>query len=161
MPAVHRTDRARFVTIAVVAAMWFGASVVPASAEQTAAARSHETAKRAAASLNLNTPSSVAPPVLGSRSGGILNGFVYNTGPQSVGFRGRVNVGKTRVYVPYYGNVDADPLHPNAQGFAGIGYGFRTWDVSVVNGGYSGAAANVPGADTPKATQSLSFSIHF
>jgi hypothetical protein len=161
MSAVHRTNRARFVSIAVLSAMWLGVSVGPASAEQTAAARSHETAKRAATSLNLNTAGSVAPTTLAPHSGNILNGFVYNTGPQSVGFRGRVNVGKTRVYVPYYGNVDADPLHPNAEGFAGIGYGFRTWDISVVNGGYSGAAANVPGADTPKATQSLSFSIHF
>jgi hypothetical protein len=136
--------------------------VAPARAQDTAAAAAARAraAKQHTASLTLNgpAPAPAAAPALTSRGPGILNGFVYATGPQSLGFRGRVNVGKTGVYVPYYGNVDADPLHPNSETFAGIGYGFRTWDVSVMNG--NSGVANVPGGDAPR-SQSLSFSIRF
>ena len=159
--AVCFSHRARLLSVAAFAAAWLAASAVPARADEAAGARAHET-KQHTASLNLNAPGAAAPVAPVTRGPGIMNGFVYSTGPQSLGFRGRLNVGKTGVYVPYYGNVDTDPLHPNTQGFAGIGYGFRTWDVSVVNGGYtSGPPASVPGADAPKANPSLSFSIRF
>jgi len=149
----------RLVSVAVLTAAWLGVGVLPAQAQDTAAARAHE-AKQHTASLNLNGSAGASAPAAAPASrGGILNGFVYSTSPQSLGFRGRLNVGKTGVYVPYYGDVDTDPLHPNSQAFAGIGYGFHTWDVSVVNGN-SGVAA-VPGGDAPKSNQSLSFSIRF
>jgi hypothetical protein len=91
---------------------------------------------------------------------GFSNVFVYNPGPQP-GFRGRLSVGRSGVYVPYYGNVSGDPTHPSVQGgVGGIGFGYRSWDVSVVNGGYTGASA-APGAESFKSNPSLSFSIHF
>jgi len=163
MSVVGFSKRARLLSVAALAAAWLALSAAPAPAraDDATAARSREAAKQHTASLNLNAPAAgtIAPA---GRSGGMLNAFVYQTGPQSVGFRGRVKIGKSGVYVPYYGNVDSDPLHPTTQSYAGIGYGFRSWDVSVVNGGYSsGSLANVPGADTPKANPSLSFSIHF
>jgi hypothetical protein len=49
------------------------------------------------------------------------------------------------------------------QGVAGIGYGFRTFDLTVQNGGFSAGAPapNVPGGEPPKVNPSLSFSIRF
>jgi hypothetical protein len=165
MSPVRYSNRARLLSVAAVAAAWlaFAVAPAPARADVTPSVRARESAARQhTASLNLNTATASSPAVVAAPRSGILNGFVYSTGPQSLGFRGRLNVGKSGVYVPYYGNVDTDPLHPAAQGFAGIGYGFRSWDISVVNGGYSsGAPANVPGADLPKANPSVSFSIHF
>jgi hypothetical protein len=165
MSVVRFSKRARLLSVAAFAAAWLALSAAPtpARADDATAARSREAAKQHTSSLNLSAPAAAAiAPAGRSSGGGILNAFVYQTGPQSVGFRGRVKIGKSGVYVPYYGNVDTDPLHPATQSYAGIGYGFRSWDVSVVNGGYSsGSLANVPGADTPKANPSLSFSIHF
>jgi hypothetical protein len=63
------------------------------------------------------------------------------------------------VYVPYYGNVTGDPAHPNVQGTAGIAYGFRTWDISVLNAPPSSQV--LPGYDAPKANPSLSLSVRF
>jgi len=165
MSAVRFSTWARLLSAVVLTAAGLVASVEAARAETTAvsaaSARAHDAGRAHATSLNLSSGAASAVTSPSSRSG-ILNGFVYSTGPQSMAFRGRVNVGKTHVYVPYYGNVNTDPLHPDAQGFAGLGYGFRTWDVSVVNGGYSsGPPANVPGADVARPNQSLSFSIHF
>jgi hypothetical protein len=162
MSAERFSTWARLLSAVVLSATWFAASVAPARADVTGtSSRAHEAAaKQHTASMNLSNGASAVTAT--APHAGIMNGFVYSTGPQALAFGGRVNVGKTHVYVPYYGNVNTDPLHPNAQGFAGIGYGFRTWDVSVVNGGYSSApVANVPGADVPHANQSLSFSIHF
>ena len=162
MSAVRFYNRARLLSIALFAAIWMVVSCVPANADDATTGRARDSAKRAPASLNLNN-SAVTPPGSPRNTAGFMNGFVYTPGPQPVlGFRGRVNVGKSGVYVPYYGNVGSDPAHPNLQGVAGIGYGFRTWDISVVNGGFSaGAPAAVPGADAPKANPSLSFSIRF
>ena len=74
---------------------------------------------------------------------------------------GRVNVGKSKLYVPYYGNISSDPTHPGVQGTAGIAYGFRTWDISVLNGNMGTQQAPVPGVDTPKVNPALSLSIRF
>ncbi len=139
--------------------MMFVAFLAPARADD---AHARPAAKqRGTASLSLAN----GAPASGSRaSTGFLNGFVYAPGPQSaLGFRGRLNVGKSGVYVPYYGNVGADPLRPNVQGVAGIGYGFRGWDISVLNGGYTaGAPALTPGSgDLSKVSPSLSVSVHF
>jgi hypothetical protein len=166
MSAVCVSNRARVLTVAVCAAVWFAVSGAPVRAEETAgaavpAARAHENvaAKRTTTSLTLPSTGS------SSHTSGMVNAFVYSTGPQSLGFRGRVNVGKSGVYVPYYGNVDAsDPLHPAVQGVAGLGYGFHTFDVSVQNGAFSPGAPpppNIPGGAPPKANPSLSFSIRF
>jgi hypothetical protein len=63
--------------------------------------------------------------------------------------------------VPYYGNVSTDPAHPGVQGTAGIAYGFRTWDISVLNGGLGTPQAPIPGVDAPKVNPALSLSIRF
>ena len=63
--------------------------------------------------------------------------------------------------MPYYGNVGGDPTHHTYQGVAGIAYGFRTWDISVVNGGFGSVQNAVPGTEAPKANPSLSLSIRF
>jgi hypothetical protein len=48
------------------------------------------------------------------------------------------------------------------QGTAGIAYGFRTWDISVLNGGLgTPLQAPIPGVDTPKVNPALSLSIRF
>jgi hypothetical protein len=157
-------NRARSVSVAAFAATCIVLSIGPALAEETpiAGPRTHEGAKRSTASLNANASAPGPGGAATTRpAAGFMNGFVYSAGPQSLGFRGRVNVGKSGVYVPYYGNVDVDPLHPAVQGVAGIGYGFRTWDVSVQNGPFSGSVPNVPGGATSKSNQSLSFSIRF
>jgi hypothetical protein len=75
---------------------------------------------------------------------------------------GRVNVGKSHVYVPYYGTISNDPAHPGVQGTAGLAYGFRTWDISVLNGGFGNQpSSGIPGGDPPKVNPALTFSIHF
>jgi hypothetical protein len=65
--------------------------------------------------------------------------------------------------VPYYGNVSNDPAHPGVQGVAGIAYGFRTWDISVLNGGFGTVQPVLPGTnnDAPKVNPALTFSIRF
>jgi hypothetical protein len=154
---VRSNNLARLLSVIVLAMMVFGMSVAPARADET---RFKAAKQRAAASLNAANSSTS-----GSRATtSFTNGFVYTPGPQPMlGFRGRLNVGKSGVYVPYYGNVGTDPAHPNLQGVAGIGYGFRGWDISVLNGGYAaGAPALSPGAgDLSKVNPSVSVSVHF
>jgi hypothetical protein len=161
MSAVHFSHRARLLSVAAFVAAVFSMGLVPAVADQTAvAARLHEPVKRTAAALKA-MPSVPEPR---SHPASFLNGFVYATGPQSIGFRGRVNVGKSGVYLPYYGNVDTDPLHPNVESVTGIAYGFRTFDLSLQNsaGLTPGVPApNIPGGQPPKANPSLTFSIRF
>jgi hypothetical protein len=140
------------------------AFAVPAKADEAtaaAAARAPQ-ARRAATSIGTSVmpsvPNGAAAP---GRGAGFANGFLYAPGPQSVvNVGGRLKVGKTGVYVPYYGNVNADPSHPSWQGAMGLAYGFRTWDISVVNGGGSPQSA-LPGIDTPKVNPNLSLSIRF
>jgi hypothetical protein len=153
--------RHRILSIAVLAAVAIAVVAPPAQADETAPAKTAQV-KRATASLG--TPgSSLLGGIPASREGaGYANGFVYVPSPESqLNLGGRVNVGKSHVYVPYYGNVTGDPAHPTWQGAAGIAYGFRTWDISVVNGGFgSNANVAVPG-DTNKANPSLSLSVRF
>jgi hypothetical protein len=52
------------------------------------------------------------------------------TGP--VGVQGQVNVGKSHVYVPYYGGASGG-LGGAMQSVAGLGIGFGSWNVSVVD----------------------------
>jgi hypothetical protein len=100
-----------------------------------------------------------------SPSRGVTNfgsGFLYFPGATpGVNVGGRVPVGKSHVYVPYYGNVSGDPAHPNVQGTTGIAYGFRTWDISVLNNGSTASQQSLPGVDTPKTNPALSLSIRF
>src|SRR6202012_734233 len=95
----------------------------------------HPAAAKRGATLLVNSQTS---NVAGSPQGrpGIPNGFLSFPGAQpGLNIGGRLNVSK-HVYVPYYGNVSNDPAHPGVQGVAGIAYGFRTWDISVLNGGF-------------------------
>jgi len=153
MLALRFPQRVRFLLAAVFAAVALFAIAVPVRADDTHAAP----AKRAATSLTSSQPANIG----GSQGHtAFTNGFLYFPGAQSgMNIGGRVNVGKSHVYVPYYGNVSNDPTHPGVQGTAGIAYGFRTWDISVLNGGSS--QPPFPGADTPKVNPALSLSIRF
>jgi hypothetical protein len=137
---------------------------VPARADDTAAvARAAAQARRAPASFGPTGTSSILGSVPSSRdTTGYANGFLYLPGPQpELNVGGRLPVGKSHVYVPYYGNVGGDPTHPTWQGAAGLAYGFRTWDISLVNGGFGSVQNPVPGTEPPKANPSLSLSIRF
>ena len=137
---------------------------VPARADDTAAARTAAQARRAPQSFGATGTASILGSVPSSRdTTGYANGFLYLPGPQpDLNLGGRVPVGKSHVYVPYYGNVGGDPTHPTWQGAAGLAYGFRTWDIAVVNGGFGSVQNPVPGSEPPpKANPSLSLSIRF
>jgi hypothetical protein len=154
--------RQRLLSIAALAAVGIAFVALPARADETASVKATQV-KRATTSLS-DLGASLLGGVPSSREGaGYANGFVYVPGPQSqLNLGGRVNVGKSHVYVPYYGNMTGDPAHPTWQGAAGIAYGFRTWDISVVNGGFGNTTAPViPGADTSKTNPSLSLSVRF
>lgn len=145
------------VAVAALAAVLFCALTLPAGAEDAAAAR-NAAAKRSATSFTLQQPGLPAAP--GRTSGGFL--FFPGAGPQpGMNIGGRVPVGKSHVYVPYYGNVSGDPAHPGVQGTAGIAYGFRTWDISILNGGFGSPQQSLPGVETPKTNPELSLSIRF
>jgi hypothetical protein len=118
-------------------------------------------AKRTATSL---TPSGLTGVLPNAAPAGrsFAGGFLYFPGAQTgVNIGGRVPVGKSRLYVPYYGNVSGDPAHPNVQGTAGVAYGFRTWDISVLNGGFGTPQQTLPGVDPPKVNPALSLSVRF
>jgi hypothetical protein len=151
----------RLLSIAALAAVAVAFVAPAARADEAANAKTTAAAKRSTASLGAT--GSLLGGIPSSREGaGYANGFVYVPGPQpEFNLGGRVNVGKSHVYVPYYGNVTGDPTHPTWQGAAGIAYGFRTWDISVVNGGFGNTQPAVPGADTNKANPSLSLSVRF
>jgi hypothetical protein len=155
---------ARIFAVAAFASAALLSFAVPARADDTATARAAAmTAKRAPQSFAPTGTSSILGSTPSSREAtGYANGFLYLPGPQpELNLGGRVPVGKSHVYVPYYGNVGGDPTHPTWQGAAGLAYGFRTWDISVVNGGFGSVQSAVPGAEAPKANPSLSLSIRF
>lgn len=154
---------ARVVAAAVLASAALLSFALPARADDTSS-RPAAQAKRAPTSFGTTGTSSILGSVPSSRdTTGYANGFLYLPGPQpELNLGGRVPVGKSHVYVPYYGNVGGDPTHPTWQGAAGLAYGFRTWDISVVNGGFGSVQNAVPGAEAaPKANPSLSLSIRF
>lgn len=150
----------RRLTVAAFAAASVFVLSLPAQADDNVQARALS-AKRTTQSLTTSSQPTLAG-VAGNRNTGFANGFLYFPGAQpglTVG--GRVPLGKSHVYVPYYGNVSGDPAHPSVQGTAGIAYGFRTWDISVVNGGVANTQQLLPGVDAPKANPALSLSIRF
>ena len=154
--------RQRLISIAALAAFGFAFAALPARADDAASVKAAQ-AKRTTTSLS-GAGSSLLGGVPSSRqSAGYANGFVYVPGPESqLNLGGRVNVGKSHVYVPYYGNMSGDATHPTWQGAAGFAYGFRTWEISVVNGGFGNSPTPaIPGADTSKANPSLSLSVRF
>jgi len=145
-------QRVRFVSVAVFAALAVFAVALPARADEKVQA------KRSATSFATSPTAPVAAPA--GHTG--YDGFLYFAGAQpGLNIGGRVNVGKSHVYVPYYGNVSNDPSHPGVTGTAGIAYGFRTWDISVFNGAYGPVQAPIPGVDAPKLNPALTFSIRF
>lgn len=150
-------QRVRRLTVAAFAAVALCVVALPAGAQDVTAVRS-VAAKRNTASFTLQQPSLPAAP--GHANGGFL--FFPGAGPQpGVNVGGRVPVGKSHVYVPYYGNVSNDPAHPGVEGTAGIAYGFRSWDISLLNGGFGTAQQALPGVDQPKNNPALSLSIRF
>ena len=148
-------QRVRFLSVAVFAAVAVFAIAVPVRADDTHAAQ----AKRTTTSFQNSQTAGV--PQTQTHTG--YDGFLYFPGAQpGPTIDGRVNVGKSHVYVPYYGNVSNDPTHPGVTGTAGIAYGFRTWDISVLNGAFGTPQAQVPGADAAsKLNPALTFSIRF
>jgi hypothetical protein len=147
--------------VAVLTAVAFFAFSVPVSADESGTARAAQ-AKRTTTSLG-NVTSQSAGTTAGQSGAAYAPGFLYFPGAQpGMNIGGRVNVGKSHLYVPYYGNISNDPTHPGVQGTAGIAYGFRTWDISVLNGGFSSTQPGLPGVDAPpKANPALSLSIRF
>lgn len=145
----------RFLSVAAFAALTALALTLPARADE----RSTAQAKRQPTSFQNATPSTVTAPQ--SHPG--YDGFLYFPGAQpGMNIAGRVNVGKSHVYVPYYGNISNDPTHPGVSGTTGIAYGFRTWDISVLNGAFGNPQQpSLPGTDAPKVNPNLSFSIRF
>jgi len=160
--ALRSGHNARSIVVAALAAVAVFAMTVPARAEDTTASSMRAAAaKRATTSLTNGTFQSDVGTANRSATS-FANGFLYFQGTQpGVVVNGRVPVGKSHVYVPYYGNVSNDPTHPGVQGSAGIAYGFRTWDISVLNGGFGTPQQTLPGLDPPKANPALSFSVHF
>ncbi|MGA2393230.1 MAG: hypothetical protein ABSH03_07775 [Candidatus Lustribacter sp.] len=146
--------RVRFLSVAVFAALAVFSFALPVRAEDTRGVQ----AKRQTTSFQTGT----AAPITAPQAHTGYDGFLYFPGAQpGMNLNGRVNVGKSHVYVPYYGNVSNDPTHPGVSGTAGIAYGFRTWDISVLNGAFGTVQPAIPGADTPKVNPSLTFSIRF
>jgi hypothetical protein len=148
-------QRLRTLSVAVFTAAVFCALAGPALAQDNRPAA----AKRGTTSLVNSQPSNV---VGAPQHTGIPTGFLLFPGAQpGMNIGGRLNVSK-HVYVPYYGNVSNDPAHPGVQGTAGIAYGFRTWDISVFNGGFGTVQPALPGTnDAPKVNPALTFSIRF
>jgi hypothetical protein len=159
MSVVRFNNWAGLLSAVILTAACLLAPGAPANADDATSA-AHVTAKRSTASLNLGNGSLPGASAPARSSGGFANGFVYSPGAlPNAAIRGRLNVGKSGVYVPYYGGTD--PSRPGIQGgVAGIGYGFHGWDISVYDAG-AGVAPAGPGVDAPKSNPSLSFSIRF
>jgi hypothetical protein len=156
MLALRFSQRVRILTVALFAAVAVFAFALPVRAEDNRAAQ----AKRTTTSLANPQQAPVGATAPGRP--GLSTAFLYFPGAQpGMNIGGRLNVGKSHVYVPYYGNVSNDPTHPGVQGTAGIAYGFRTWDISVLNGGFGTAQPEVPGVTAPKVNPALTFSIRF
>jgi hypothetical protein len=151
-------QRVRLLSVAVFAALAVFAVAVPVRADDTHAAA----VKRQTTSFQTGTTPAVSAPA-GAQGRTGYDGILYFPGTQpGMNINGRVNVGKSHVYVPYYGNVSNDPTHPGVTGTAGIAYGFRTWDISVFNGAFGAVTPALPGAvDSPKVNPALTFSIRF
>ena len=49
-----------------------------------------------------------------------------------IGFRGRLNLGSTKFYVPYYFDIGTGSSSLTYQGIAGLGYGFKWLDLVLV-----------------------------
>ena len=141
----------------VFAAALVLALIVPVRAEDTA----HVTkAKRTPTSFESLPGTSVGASATHAVFTG---GLLYFPAPMTgLNVGGRLNVGKSHVYVPYYGNVSNDPVHPGVQGTAGIAYGLHNWDISVYNSAIgTQPQPTVPGAEAPKVNPAVSFSIRF
>jgi hypothetical protein len=150
-------QRVRLLSVAVFAALAVFAVAVPVRADDTRGTQ----AKRQTTSFQNGTAAATAAVAAPQARAG-YDGILYFPGGQpGMNIGGRVPVGKSHVYVPYYGNVSNDPTHPGVTGTAGIAYGFRTWDISVLNGAFGGPQPTIPGADTPKVNPALTFSIRF
>jgi hypothetical protein len=166
MLALRFPQRLRSLSVALFAISMVFAFAVPVRADevQTSSAARAVPAKRVTTSLGNPQPPPPSTPLTTQLPGrSFTNGFLYFPGAQTgMNIGGRVNVGKSHVYVPYYGTISNDPTHPGVQGTAGLAYGFRTWDISVFNGGFgTPQTPAIPGADAPKVNPALSLSIRF
>jgi hypothetical protein len=162
MLVLRFSERVRILSVALFAATAIFSFAVPARSEDVSASAARAAqGKRATTSLSNSQPSTTLSAPQGQHT--VPGGFLYFPGAQpGMNIGGRLNVGKSHVYVPYYGTISNDPTHPGVQGTAGLAYGFRTWDISVLNGGFGNPPAPaIPGADAPKVNPALTFSIHF
>jgi len=161
MLANRLRQRALSLSVAAFAVLAVFAIAAPAMADDVTAAARAPQAKRSTTSFSSSLPTTLGSPT--QSRGGSAGGFLYFPGAQpGMNIGGRLNVAK-HVYVPYYGNVSNDPAHPGVQGTAGIAYGFRTWDISVLNGGFGTVQPALPGStnEAPKLNPALTFSIRF
>jgi len=140
--------------VALFAAAAVFAFTVPVRADEHPAQ-----AKRTTTSFQAAQPATLGTSAAGHP--GSTNGFLVFPDAQGMNIGGRVNVGKSHVYVPYYGVISNDPAHPGVQGTAGLAYGFRTWDISVLNGAFGTTQPAIPGTDVSKVNPALTFSLHF
>ena len=161
MSVLRLRQRAGVLSVAVFTALTVLGVAVPARADDVPAAARAAQAKRTTTSFGNGTTAAVAPPVAGTHAGSASSFLYFPSAQPGVNINGRLPVGKSHVYVPYYGTISNDPTHPGMQGATGLAYGFRTWDISVLNGGIGTQPAPIPGADQPKVNPSLSLSIHF
>ena len=159
---VHRfRQRAGLLSVAVFAALTVLAVAVPVRADDVPPAVRAAQAKRTTTSFGNASTATVAAPAPATHAGSASSFLFFPSTQPGVNIGGRLPVGKSHVYVPYYGTISNDPTHPGVQGATGLAYGFRTWDISVLNGGFGTQPAPIPGADQPKVNPSLSLSIHF
>ena len=160
MLANRLRQRALSLSVAAFAVLAVFAIAAPAMADDVTAAARAPQAKRSTTSFSSSLPTTLGSPT--QSRGGSAGGLLYFPGAQpGMNIGGRVNVGKSHVYVPYYGSISTDPTRPGVQGTTGLAYGFRTWDISVLNGGFGTQQAPVPGIDQPKVNPALSLSIRF
>lgn len=143
-----------FVSVAAACGMLALVSARPAAADQTSpghwaiapAALHTPAARRLGASLAPATLPATGATVAGPAAAG-RGTMSFNALP-AVGpvVQGQVPVGKSHVYVPYYGGASGG-VGGALQGVAGLGIGFGSWNVSVVN--------RMLGTDLPNFLQSM------
>lgn len=160
MPVLRFGQCVRRMSVAVFAVLAFVAVAGPARADEVQTASHVAAARRAVTSFG-TAPAAAAAAATAPNRPGYASGFLFFPSTQpGMNIGGRVAVGKTHVYVPYYGVISNDPTHPGVQGAAGIAYGSRTWDISVLNGAAT-SQPGIPGGDASKVNPALSFSIRF
>ena len=144
-----------FVSVTAACGMLALVSARPAAAEQTGpshwalapTAVRTPAVRRSGASLAPALPATGGAAAASAAASATRGTMSFNSVP-AVGpvLQGQVPVGKSHVYVPYYGGANGG-ISGALQGVAGLGIGFGSWNVSVVN--------RMLGTDLPNFLQSM------